>query len=86
MPCLGPDIKSIFLKNNHKFNIYTTKRIGYELIKRLQEMHEHNLIHRDLKPDNILLGNQQNPHKVYLVDLGLASSYRRKALKRKKMY
>ena len=49
-------------------------------------MHQHKYVHRDLKPDNILLGNQQNPHKIFLVDLGLATTYKRKTSKPRKMY
>jgi serine/threonine protein kinase len=36
-------------------------------------------VHRDLKPDNILLGNQHHPHQIYLVDFGLVSKYRNNA-------
>lgn len=85
MPCLGPDLKSI-MKKTSKFNIFTVKRIGYQLIHRLEELHSHGYIHRDLKPENILLGNQENPHKIYLVDLGLATEYKKNVSRPKKMY
>lgn len=35
-------------------------------------------VHRDIKPDNILLGNQLHPHQIYLVDFGLVTKYRMK--------
>ena len=49
MPCLGADLKSI-IKKMEKLNIFTVKRIGYQLIQRLEELHSHGYIHRDLKP------------------------------------
>lgn len=33
-----------------------------------------------------MLGDQQNPHQVYLVDLGLATTFRKKVSKPRKMY
>lgn len=85
MPCLGSDFKSIISKF-HKLNLYTTKRIGFQLLKNLKEIHKHGYVHRDLKPENILLGDQQNPHKIYLIDLGLATPFRKKASKPRKIY
>lgn len=35
-------------------------------------------MHRDIKPDNFLMGLGRNSHKVYCVDLGLAKRYRKK--------
>ncbi len=52
----------------------------------LAHAHKHGVIHRDLKPENILLGDQQNPHKIYLIDLGLATTFRKKASKPRKIY
>ena len=62
------------------------KRIAYQLIQRLRELHERGFVHRDLKPDNVLVGNQSNPHKIYLVDFGLSSSYKKKAVVARKCY
>ena len=35
-------------------------------------MHEHGFIYRDVKPDNILMGIEENSHIVSIVDMGLA--------------
>jgi len=43
-------------------------------------------VHRDLKPDNILLGNQLHPHQIYLVDFGLVSKYRKNAISIRNIY
>ena len=49
-------------------------------------MHYHHFVHRDLKPDNIVLGNQNEPHRIFLIGFGLTTSYRRKAAKQRKIY
>lgn len=38
-------------------------------------MHKKNMIHRDLKPDNFLMGMGKNSSTVYLIDFGLAKHY-----------
>jgi serine/threonine protein kinase len=67
-------------------NVIDLKRIGYQCILRLKELHERGYVHRDIKPENILMGNRNNPHKVYIVDFGLANSYKKKALIARKCY
>lgn len=40
-------------------------------------LHGQKLVHRDLKPNNILLANRDNKLRVYLADFGLAKDYLR---------
>ncbi len=47
-----------------------TVRIGRELAEGLAAAHEHGLVHRDIKPDNILL--EGPTRRVRIIDFGLA--------------
>ena len=49
--------------------------IAIQLIDRIEFMHSRHFLHRDMKPDNLLLGILKNQHIVYLVDMGLAKKY-----------
>jgi casein kinase 1 len=47
------------------------------MIQRIKVVHEERIIHRDIKPDNFLVGgNDQTKNTVYIIDFGLAKCYK----------
>lgn len=48
----------------------------YYQISRLEYVHSKNFIHRDVKPDNFLMGLGKKGNLVYIIDFGLAKKYR----------
>ena len=49
--------------------------ISIQILDRLEYIHSKNVIHRDIKSDNFLIG-RKDPYIVYLIDFGLAHKYR----------
>ena len=58
------------------FSIKTTAMIGFQLIGVLHFIHDKNFIHRDVKPDNCVIGSDELNENLYLIDFGLAKKYR----------
>lgn len=50
--------------------------IADQMIARIEFMHNNSFIHRDMKPDNFLIGIGKNQHLVYMIDFGLAKKFR----------
>ena len=47
------------------------------MIARIQVCHEERLLHRDIKPDNFLMGGREDSKdKLYIIDFGLAKQFK----------
>lgn len=47
----------------------------YQMLERLEYIHGKMFIHRDVKPDNFLVGTGKNAGRIYIIDFGLAKKY-----------
>lgn len=46
------------------------------MIQRIEYIHSRGFLHRDVKPDNFLIGIGKRQHYIHLVDYGLAKRYK----------
>ena len=59
-----------------KFSVKTTSLLAYQMITVLQYIHDRHIIHRDIKPDNFVMGLNKENANLFLLDFGLAKKYR----------
>merc|ERR1712048_271516 len=52
----------------------TVVNIGVQAIEILKCLHKCGILHRDMKPDNMMIGSE-NGQTIYLVDFGLAKQF-----------
>ncbi len=50
--------------------------IGIQILDRLEFIHNKNIIHRDIKPDNFVIGLENKSHIIYVLDFGLSKKFR----------
>ena len=80
-PLLGKNLYDIFDRYGKGFSIEDTSLIAIQVLDRIRSVHSKFIIHRDIKPDNFLVG-KNDPNVIYIVDFGLSKKYRSEKTKK----
>jgi len=76
MELLGKSLEVLMKETEEKkFSVKTIALLGQEIIPIFKFIHDKNIIHRDVKPDNLSVG-YDDPCQIYFLDFGLAKKYR----------
>jgi serine/threonine protein kinase len=73
---LGESLESLKQRRG-RFDLNLTLQVGIQILNLLKTIHYEGLIHRDIKPDNFLLGLNDKKRQLYIIDFGFCKSYRK---------
>lgn len=58
------------------FSLSTTLRLGYQILKGIEAIHDVGFLHRDIKPSNFAVGRTSATMRhIFMLDFGLARQY-----------
>ena len=78
MELLGKSFDILFEEQNKKFTLKTVSMLAIQMLERIEFIHNKNIIHRDIKPDNFSMGIDNKNYILYILDFGLSKKYKSK--------
>ena len=76
MDSLGRNFDNLMKICGGKFSLKTVLMLAEQLISNIEYIHYKSYVHRNIRPDNFLLGSGRKSHRVYTVDFVMAKNYR----------
>lgn len=83
---LESSISKLLKERKGKISLGCALNISFQLLERLEKIHNSSYIHRDIKPSNLMTGRHKNSKMLYLIDFGLSKKYRDPTTKQHSLY
>lgn len=72
---LGKSLEDLAAQANHRLSLKTVLMCSDQMISALEFIHNRGFIHRDVKPDNFMIGRDNHSNQIYIIDFGLSKQY-----------
>uniref|UniRef100_A0AC35UES6 Protein kinase domain-containing protein n=1 Tax=Rhabditophanes sp. KR3021 TaxID=114890 RepID=A0AC35UES6_9BILA len=73
---MGPSLQQLLFYCDGKFGFESSVKLGLQMIDLLKGLHQSDLIHNDLKPENFVTSLDMTNQNVYIIDFGLTKNYK----------
>jgi casein kinase 1 len=73
---LGKSLEDLACARHHRFSLKTVLMLADQMLSCVEFIHSKNFVHRDIKPDNFVMGLGDVSNQVFIIDYGLAKKYR----------
>ena len=75
MDYMGLNLAELLKLCGGKFSLKTVLMIADQMLNHIEFIHSKGLLHRDIKPDNFVIGKGENSKNLYLIDFGSSDFY-----------
>ncbi|KAI6016885.1 hypothetical protein PISMIDRAFT_651292 [Pisolithus microcarpus 441] len=73
---LGPSLDGLLNASpDGAFPLHHVAALGLQMVSSFTYIHSHHFIHRDIKPQNMLMGFMESKDTVFLIDFGIVKQY-----------
>ncbi|RZC91219.1 hypothetical protein C5167_027283 [Papaver somniferum] len=76
MDLIGSNLESLFIFCSRKISLKSVLMLADQMVNRVEFVLAKSFLHRDIKPDNLLMGLGRRANQLYVVGFGLAKIYR----------
>ena len=73
---LGCNLGDLLHMCGDSFSLKTTLLLADQILVRLRTIHNRKMIHRDVRPENFMLGTGRAGNTVYIIDFGISCQVR----------
>ena len=75
MDRLGASLEQLFTQCKRRFTLKTVLMLADQMLARMEFVHAKHFVHRDIKPDNFLVGRGPFANVIFLIDYGLSKRF-----------
>jgi len=75
MERLGHNLETLFNQCRRRFSLRTVLLLADKMLALIKTIHTEGFIHRDIKPDNFVIGTAGHETDIYMIDFGLSKCF-----------